>query len=80
MLPPRKRARLIRILAGRQARAPAVLREAVALIEESGALQVCHAEAVRLMTREWRRLSRLLRPSRAKIMLRALCAQLLRMK
>jgi geranylgeranyl pyrophosphate synthase/predicted secreted hydrolase len=77
-LPPRDRKRLAAILAGREARKPATLRESIALIEQSGAIEACSAEAWAMAMRDWRRLSAQVPPSRSKTMLRAMWVELLR--
>lgn len=77
-LPPSGRKRLAAILAGREARKRAALQESIALIERSGAIDTCRAEAMAMAERDWRRLSTFVPPSRGKTMLRVMWTELLR--
>ena len=53
------------------------LREGIELVRRSGALDACRREAVSMFEAEWDRLSQVVPPSEAKVMLRMLCANLL---
>ena len=76
-LPAPQLKRLAAILANREARKRPALREAIALIEQSGAIPACRAEATAMVIRDWRRLSALISPSRGKTMLRTMWTELL---
>jgi hypothetical protein len=66
------------ILAGEKLRrSEAGLREAVALIEGSGALEECRREATQLMDEAWPAFGRVLPPTRHKMMLRILLTKLI---
>jgi geranylgeranyl pyrophosphate synthase len=70
--------RLMEILAGEKLRrSEAGLREAVALIEGSGALEECRREATQLMDEAWPAFGRVLPPTRHKMMLRILLTKLI---
>ena len=60
-----------------QRRNPAVVREAIRLIRTTGAVEECRQQAKDMFEDEWRRLSRRLPNTEAKIMLRMLCQNLL---
>jgi hypothetical protein len=78
-LPDADRRRLSTLLLARPSvRDTRALREAIALIEQSGAPEFCCRKANQMFERSWARLSILLAPSRAKTMIRVLCTQLLR--
>ena len=76
-LPPPDRKRLAAILARRLAGKSPTLREAIGLVERSGAIPACRAEASAMVLRDWRRLSALIPPSRGKTMLRTMWTELL---
>jgi len=77
-LPPRRRGRLAAILCDPGARRDlARRREGVELVRSSGALDRCRREARALFDAGWARVSRRLRPSEPKTLLRALCAAIL---
>jgi geranylgeranyl pyrophosphate synthase len=73
-----ERERLGALLVGRPGEADSPeLREALDLVEQSGAPALCHREANDMLAQSWGRFSPLVAPSRAKTMIRLLCAQLL---
>ncbi|MCR4283149.1 MAG: polyprenyl synthetase family protein [Bauldia sp.] len=78
MLPAKDRNRLAAILANREAARKPALREAIALVRQSGAIEACHRQAMAMVMRDWRRLSALIPSSRGKTMLRAMWTELLR--
>jgi geranylgeranyl pyrophosphate synthase len=70
--------RLTEILGNDELRqSPAGLEEAIALIEASGALDRCRAEARALMEADWAAFSAALPQTQAKLMLRAMLSSLL---
>lgn len=71
------RAKLLSIICSKNRRKSAAVREAIGLIRSSGAVEECRQQAKDMFENEWRRLSRRLPNSEAKIMLRMLCQNLL---
>ena len=77
-LPPRQRRRLGTILCSASLREDrATVQEGVDLVRNCGILEECEREALAMLEREWKQLSRLLRPSEPKVLLRAFCDTLL---
>jgi len=72
---PRKR--LIATICSSERRKNAVVREAIRLIRASGAVEACRQQARDMFEDAWRRFSRRLPNTEAKIMLRMLCRNLL---
>ena len=78
MLEGGRRRRLATILADDETRRSAAgLEEAIALIEQSGALDRCRAEARRLLEADWPAFSAALPQTHAKLMLRAMLSSLI---
>jgi len=71
------RKRLIATICSEERRKKAVVREAIQLIRSSGAVEVCRQQARDMFEDAWRRFSRRLPNTEAKIMLRMLCQNLL---
>jgi geranylgeranyl pyrophosphate synthase len=72
---PRKK--LLAMICSKERRKTAVVHEAIRLIRSSGAVEACRQQARDMFEDAWRRFSRRLPNSEAKIMLRMLCQNLL---
>jgi len=76
-LKPGPGARLTQILCSTELRKnPEILREAIDLVHASGTLEVCRERAREILESSWKRFSQVVRPSESKIMLRAMCLNL----
>ncbi len=78
MLEPEKSNRLREILCSPELRAAgAAMDEGVALVRESGSLEVCRDRAKTMMEEAWDRFTHHVRPSQPKMMLHAMCLKML---